>query len=241
MRSRPVTASWSCWIRTSTARSPWTFPRGSRSRTSPPAFPRLAVRRCTGETSTCGPIRPYNPADPHNPMLDSKGRVWMTSKIRSDKDPSWCSEATNKFAEWFPLQSSGRQAAFFDRSDAGVHAHRHVLFDASPAVRQRSRRDGVLQRAARSDLRLDRHEGLRPDEGRAESGGLVRAGARHQRRRQDHEAVECPGRSREFGAVPGRHDRRRRGRTRTWSAAASRSEARHDGQLRDVLGHSESG
>src|ERR1044072_6788778 len=25
---------------------------------------------------------PYDPADPHNPMLDSKGRVWMGSKIR---------------------------------------------------------------------------------------------------------------------------------------------------------------
>ena len=59
---------------------------------------------------------PYNPADPHNPMLDSKGRVWMTSKIRSDQDPSWCNDATNKFADWFPLRSSGRQAAFYDRT-----------------------------------------------------------------------------------------------------------------------------
>ena len=25
---------------------------------------------------------PYDPADPHNPMIDSKGRVWMTSKLR---------------------------------------------------------------------------------------------------------------------------------------------------------------
>jgi hypothetical protein len=57
---------------------------------------------------------PYNPADPHNPMLDSKGRVWMTSKIRANQDPSWCSSATNKFADWFPLQSSGRQAAYYD-------------------------------------------------------------------------------------------------------------------------------
>jgi hypothetical protein len=57
---------------------------------------------------------PYNPADPHNPMLDSKGRVWMTSKIRSNQDPSWCNSATNKFADWFPLQSSGRQASYYD-------------------------------------------------------------------------------------------------------------------------------
>jgi hypothetical protein len=57
---------------------------------------------------------PYDPADPHNPMIDSKGRVWMTSKIRSNQDPSWCSDATNKFAEWFPLRSSARQASFYD-------------------------------------------------------------------------------------------------------------------------------
>jgi hypothetical protein len=57
---------------------------------------------------------PYDPADPHNPMIDSKGRVWMTSKIRSNADPSWCNSSTNKFAEWFPLQSSGRQASYWD-------------------------------------------------------------------------------------------------------------------------------
>src|SRR6266850_2654893 len=57
---------------------------------------------------------PYDPADPHNPMLDSKGRVWMTSKIRANQDPSWCNSATNKFAEWFPLSSSGRQASYYD-------------------------------------------------------------------------------------------------------------------------------
>jgi hypothetical protein len=57
---------------------------------------------------------PYNPADPHNPMLDSKGRVWMTSKIRSNADPSWCNSKTNKFADWFPLTSSGRQASYYD-------------------------------------------------------------------------------------------------------------------------------
>jgi hypothetical protein len=57
---------------------------------------------------------PYDPADPHNPMLDSKGRVWMTSKIRSNADPSWCNSKTNKFADWFPLTSSGRQASYYD-------------------------------------------------------------------------------------------------------------------------------
>jgi hypothetical protein len=57
---------------------------------------------------------PYDPADPHNPMLDSKARVWMTSKIRSNNDPMWCNDPSNKFADWYPLKSSARQASFWD-------------------------------------------------------------------------------------------------------------------------------
>ena len=57
---------------------------------------------------------PYNPADPHNPMLDSKGRVWMTSKIRAEEDPAWCSDPANKYAAWFPLDKSGRQASYYE-------------------------------------------------------------------------------------------------------------------------------
>src|SRR5215475_13223311 len=59
---------------------------------------------------------PYNPADPHNPMIDSKGRVWTTSKIRGREEPKWCSDASlgSKSADWFPLQNSGRQASYYD-------------------------------------------------------------------------------------------------------------------------------
>jgi hypothetical protein len=56
---------------------------------------------------------PYNPADPHNPMFDSKGRVWLTSKIR-DKNPAWCSDPANKFAAWYTPRPGGRQASFYD-------------------------------------------------------------------------------------------------------------------------------
>ena len=57
---------------------------------------------------------PYNPADPHNAMLDSKGRVWLTSKIR-DGAPAWCGDpAISKFAKYFPLGGGGRQAAYYD-------------------------------------------------------------------------------------------------------------------------------
>src|SRR5437867_12112126 len=59
---------------------------------------------------------PYNPADPHNPMIDSKGRVWTTSKIRGREEPKWCNDAAlgNKSADWFPLANSGRQTSYYD-------------------------------------------------------------------------------------------------------------------------------
>jgi len=81
---------------------------------------------------------PYNPADPHNPMLDSKGRVWMTSKIRPNANPSWCQDPANKFAAWFPLRNSGRQASFFDPKTKSFtlidtcYSTHHLQFDTDP-------------------------------------------------------------------------------------------------------------
>jgi hypothetical protein len=79
---------------------------------------------------------PYNPADPHNPMLDSKGRVWLTSKIRGNQNPAWCYTATaNKFAEWYPVKASGRQASYYDPRTKQFtlidtcYATHHLYFD----------------------------------------------------------------------------------------------------------------
>jgi streptogramin lyase len=55
-----------------------------------------------------------NPSDPHNPMMDSRGRVWSTSKIR-DQQPAFCKAGSqNRFAQYFPLDESGRQASVYD-------------------------------------------------------------------------------------------------------------------------------
>ena len=57
---------------------------------------------------------PENPADPHNPMMDRKGRVWMTSKIRNE-EPAFCREgSSHRFAQYYPLNFSNRQASFYD-------------------------------------------------------------------------------------------------------------------------------
>ena len=55
------------------------------------------------------------PGDPHNPMFDDKGRVWMTTKVRGNTLPEWCQEgSSNKFAQYYPTSRSGRQASYYD-------------------------------------------------------------------------------------------------------------------------------
>ena len=62
-----------------------------------------------------GPDGQENSSDPHNPMMDQKGRVWMTSTIRARPNPDWCKEGSdNKFAKYWPLERSGRQASYYD-------------------------------------------------------------------------------------------------------------------------------
>ena len=102
------------------------------SRFPAPAFPSL---HWGNEHLWSNP--PNNPADPHNPMMDSKGRVWTTSKIRGNEQPAWCNDAKlgNKSAEWFPLARSGRQASYYDPKTAKwqlietCYSTHHLQFD----------------------------------------------------------------------------------------------------------------
>lgn len=58
-------------------------------------------------------------AQPHNPMLDSRGRVWSTTFNRNpDEQPDWCKPGSDHpFARFFPLdQATGRpsQVSLYD-------------------------------------------------------------------------------------------------------------------------------
>jgi hypothetical protein len=103
-------------------------PRKVNSRFPPPAMP----SNFWGMDHLWGP---ENPADPHNPMLDRKGRVWMTSKIRNE-EPAWCREGSNnKFAKYYPLNFSNRQASVYDPATGEFelidtcYATHHLQFD----------------------------------------------------------------------------------------------------------------
>ena len=55
------------------------------------------------------------PANPHNPMMDAHGRVWMTSTIRGRANPDWCQAGSaHPSARYFPVERSGRQISFYD-------------------------------------------------------------------------------------------------------------------------------
>ncbi|MBI4262964.1 MAG: carboxypeptidase regulatory-like domain-containing protein [Acidobacteria bacterium] len=48
-------------------------------------------------------------------MVDAKGRLWMMLSFRRPANPDWCKAgSTNRFAQYFPLEQSGRQAAYYD-------------------------------------------------------------------------------------------------------------------------------
>ena len=51
----------------------------------------------------------------HNPMMDDKGRVWLTSRIRPDANPAFCKAGSkHPSAVAFPLNSSRRELQMYD-------------------------------------------------------------------------------------------------------------------------------
>jgi len=51
----------------------------------------------------------------HNPMMDEKGRVWFTARIRQAANPDFCKEgSSHPSAKAFPLAESGRHLSMYD-------------------------------------------------------------------------------------------------------------------------------
>ncbi|CAI7997956.1 Acylamidase [Geodia barretti] len=62
-----------------------------------------------------------NPGNPHNPMMDGQGRIWMTHQIRGPGNPAWCQEGSdNRFAQHYPLSRAARHVAYYDPADDDV-------------------------------------------------------------------------------------------------------------------------
>ena len=62
-----------------------------------------------------------NPGNPHNPMMDGEGRVWMTHQIRGPGNPAWCREGSdNAYAQHYPLNRAARHVAYYDPANEHV-------------------------------------------------------------------------------------------------------------------------
>jgi hypothetical protein len=51
----------------------------------------------------------------HNPIMDEKGRVWFTAKLRPNQNPAWCQTGSDQpSAKVTPLKESARQLSMYD-------------------------------------------------------------------------------------------------------------------------------
>jgi hypothetical protein len=51
----------------------------------------------------------------HNPMLDERGRVWFTARVRPPATPDWCRKgSSHPAAEVFPLERANRHLSMLD-------------------------------------------------------------------------------------------------------------------------------
>ena len=51
----------------------------------------------------------------HNPMMDEKGRVWFTARVRPPANPDFCKKGSNHpSAQVFPLDSANRHLSMYD-------------------------------------------------------------------------------------------------------------------------------
>ncbi|MGH7500510.1 MAG: carboxypeptidase-like regulatory domain-containing protein [Longimicrobiales bacterium] len=51
----------------------------------------------------------------HNPMMDERGRVWLTSTVRPPENPEFCREGSaHPSAQLFPVARAGRHLAVYD-------------------------------------------------------------------------------------------------------------------------------
>ena len=53
----------------------------------------------------------------HNPMMDDKGRLWITQAVRPNDVPGWCLEGSDHpFARYYPIQhrDESRQVSYYD-------------------------------------------------------------------------------------------------------------------------------
>ncbi len=119
-------------------------------------------------------------------MFDRQGRLWYTARIRPADNPAFCKAGSSlPSAKLTPADRSGRQLGSVRSGDQAELDDRHLLCDASPAVRRGRQQHAVdQQRRRRRSGGLAQHKNVGPNARRAKIARLDGAGAGHQRQRQ---------------------------------------------------------
>jgi hypothetical protein len=163
-------------------------------------------------------VQPRRSAQPDDGQQGS--RVDDVEDPAAMQDPAWCNDGKSAYSDWYPLRGSGRQTSYYDPKTKQFtlidtcYATHHLQFDNDPDETVYFNElsgpifgwvntkvfDTAYNKALSGDARQDQGRTDR----RAAGGRLVRSGRRHQRRREDHAAVERHRRTRRgLGVVRG--------------------------------------
>ena len=153
-----------CWIRCAIRPAGSRCPFAIRTR-------RLRRRRWSSNASPYWGDEPIwnSKANAHNPMLDHRGRLWLTSRVRPNENPAFCKEGSTHPSARVDAGRQFRPSARDVRpGDEEADAHRHLLRHAPPVLRRGCQPHAVdEQRRRRRSRRLAEHEDVRRDRRRS--------------------------------------------------------------------------
>ena len=107
-----------------------------------PATPRAAALQVVAPSAYWGDEAIWDShANIHNPMLDQKGRVWLTHSVRPAENPAFCKAGSDHpSAKAFPTERAARHLAFYDPKTAKFthistcFSTHHLQFDADDVL-----------------------------------------------------------------------------------------------------------
>jgi hypothetical protein len=84
--------------------------------------PKTAVSTVIDIPGSSPPSAHNQNGEVHNPMMDGKGRVWMSMRAGEGKSPDWCTDgALSPFAKYFPMEETeGKQISVYDPATKAI-------------------------------------------------------------------------------------------------------------------------
>ena len=82
----------------------------------------ITIPSSAPEMQTGTPTSPYwgdedvwaRQSDPRSVAMDGQGRVWLTGRVRGQEQPEFCTDGSNRYADYYPLRRGGRQVFRYD-------------------------------------------------------------------------------------------------------------------------------